>query len=84
MEKNKLFFVCDEKQSIYLFRGADVSVFRSLSNDFKDGNLELKTNYRSHPALIAAFNAIFGGADYPPSEHDRKILSSVFFTEKQA
>lgn len=84
LEKNKLFFVGDEKQSIYLFRGADVSVFRSLSNDFKDGNLELKTNYRSHPALIAAFNAIFGGADYPPSEHDRKNLSSVFFTEKQA
>lgn len=57
----KLFFVGDEKQSIYRFRGADVSVFRALSKDFKDGNLSMSTNYRSHPSLITAFNTIFGG-----------------------
>lgn len=63
--KDKLFFVGDEKQSIYKFRGADVSVFRSLSNDFKDGNLQMSTNYRSSPALIASFNTIFGGNPFP-------------------
>ena len=65
----KLFFVGDEKQSIYRFRGADVSVFRALSKDFKDGNLSMSTNYRSHPSLITAFNTIFGGP------------RSVFYTE---
>ncbi|MBP5575298.1 MAG: UvrD-helicase domain-containing protein [Treponema sp.] len=64
LEKDKLFFVGDEKQSIYRFRNADVTVFRGLSKDFSKGNMELKTNYRSHPALITAFNTIFGGEPY--------------------
>lgn len=82
--KDKLFFVGDEKQSIYLFRGADVSVFRSLSSDFKDGNLSMTTNYRSNPALIASFNTIFGGFDYPPTNQDSRSVKvpAVFFTEK--
>lgn len=85
LEPDKLFFVGDEKQSIYLFRGADVSVFRALSNDFKDGNLELKTNYRSHPALIAAFNSIFGGSVYPPDSPAESICApGVFYTESNA
>lgn len=80
----KLFFVGDEKQSIYRFRGADVSVFRALSSDFKDGNLNMTTNYRSKPALIAAYNTIFGGFPYPPG-HKKPENSAcppcVFFTE---
>jgi ATP-dependent helicase/nuclease subunit A len=64
--QGKLFFVGDEKQSIYLFRGADVSVFRKLKNEIKSENLPLKINYRSVPALIGAFNAIFGGSDFDP------------------
>ncbi len=80
----KLFFVGDEKQSIYRFRGADVSVFRALSNDFKDGNLSMTTNYRSKPALIAAFNTIFGGFPYPPSpEEKNSVPPCVFFTERK-
>ena len=69
---DKLFFVGDEKQSIYRFRGADVSVFRMLKDSFPDGNLELKTNYRSELALVAAFNTLFGGFAYPYSQGDRK------------
>ena len=63
----KLFFVGDEKQSIYRFRGADVSVFRSLQNELGSKDLPLKTNYRSAPRLIGAFNAIFGGSAYDPT-----------------
>ncbi|MCQ2240713.1 UvrD-helicase domain-containing protein [Treponema sp.] len=65
LEKEKLFFVGDEKQSIYRFRGADVSVFNALSEDFKEGNLNMSTNYRSDSALIKGFNTIFGGYEYP-------------------
>jgi ATP-dependent helicase/nuclease subunit A len=63
---DKLFFVGDEKQSIYRFRGADVSVFRTLKNELGSEELSLRTNYRSAPLLIGAFNAIFGGAVYDP------------------
>jgi len=72
LENNRMFFVGDEKQSIYRFRGADVAVFRSLGRtiDPSDqlnmrGNkiIELVHNYRSQPALIAVFNRIFGGID---------------------
>jgi ATP-dependent helicase/nuclease subunit A len=72
---DKLFFVGDEKQSIYRFRGADVSVFRglarTLSGGFGEGrSLNLIHNYRSAPGLIAAFNFIFGGLlpDPPPGD----------------
>lgn len=81
LEKGKLFFVGDEKQSIYKFRGADVSVFRGLANNFKNGNLELKTNYRSHPSLIAAFNSIFGGHEFPPVEQESSLYPCVFYTQ---
>lgn len=62
IEKQKLFFVGDEKQSIYRFRGADVSVFKSLAEDIQTAGgkkLALETNYRSEPDLIKFFNNIF-------------------------
>jgi ATP-dependent helicase/nuclease subunit A len=66
LSPGKLFFVGDEKQSIYLFRGADVSVFRKLKEELKTTDLSLKVNYRSAPELIGAFNAIFGGSVFDP------------------
>lgn len=62
----KLFFVGDEKQSIYKFRGADVSVFNELQNDFKtnfgeESVLPMEYNYRSDNPLITSFNKLFGG-----------------------
>ncbi|MDR0410931.1 MAG: UvrD-helicase domain-containing protein [Treponema sp.] len=64
---DKLFFVGDEKQSIYSFRGADVTVFRKLSKELKEGaplqqescSVSLNTNYRSTPELVDFFNAVF-------------------------
>ncbi len=80
----KLFFVGDEKQSIYRFRGADVSVFRGLSDDFKDGHLKLQTNYRSNPSLIAAFNTIFGGRPYPlDTNKNGSYIPSIFYNKDE-
>jgi ATP-dependent helicase/nuclease subunit A len=65
LNSNKMIFVGDEKQSIYRFRGADVSVFRELSGSFprekSGGHISLDFNYRSKPVLIRAFNYFFGG-----------------------
>ncbi len=61
LEPNKLFFVGDEKQSIYQFRGADVSVFNKLSQELGGERKVMRTNYRSSPELISIFNIIFGG-----------------------
>ena len=61
LDPSKLFFVGDEKQSIYRFRGADVSVFRRLQDEVSCNgqSLALGTNYRSQSALIDHFNKVF-------------------------
>ncbi|MBN2544018.1 UvrD-helicase domain-containing protein [bacterium] len=57
-DTNRLFIVGDKKQSIYRFRGADVTVF---DKDMKlIGNTKsLKTSYRSRPELIEFYNGFF-------------------------
>ncbi|MEW5817380.1 MAG: UvrD-helicase domain-containing protein, partial [Spirochaetota bacterium] len=62
LEKGKLFFVGDEKQSIYRFRGADVSVFKKLKSEISETggrHISLPVNYRSNPGLIDFFNTLF-------------------------
>ena len=90
LSSEKLFFVGDEKQSIYLFRGADVRVFKGLGREIQDTGgemLQLGTNYRSHPRLISFFNDIFlrimanGGEAY---EADFSSLASREDTDTDA
>jgi ATP-dependent exoDNAse (exonuclease V) beta subunit len=60
--QQKLFFVGDDKQSIYRFRGADVSVFNTLSTELRTQgghHIRLDNNYRSDPRLIDFFNNLF-------------------------
>ncbi len=62
LQPGKLFFVGDEKQSIYKFRGADVRVLKGLQNQLQTAggsNLHLEYNYRSHSGLIEFFNSLF-------------------------
>lgn len=60
-----MFLVGDPKQSIYAFRGADVSVFDSVRHSVgkhENGNgqqLGLTHSFRSHPGLVNAFNKLF-------------------------
>ncbi len=59
---DKLFFVGDEKQSVYRFRGADVSVFKGLGEEITGSGgiaLSLGVNYRSRPEMIAFLNSLF-------------------------
>ncbi len=71
LKSDALFFVGDEKQSIYRFRGADVSVFRKLAEDLalsendqgqpRETACGLLYNYRSNKHLISFFNDFFKG-----------------------
>jgi ATP-dependent helicase/nuclease subunit A len=57
----KLFIVGDAKQSIYRFRGADVTVFRQEREQVKGRggqDLPLETSYRGHQALIETLNGL--------------------------
>ena len=56
---NKIFLVGDEKQSIYKFRGADVTVFKHLCTDLCAKPIQLKRNWRSEPAIINFCNTVF-------------------------
>lgn len=62
LEEGKIFLVGDEKQSIYRFRGADVSVFKRMSSliQLSGGQLiKLSQNFRSEPDLVRFFNILF-------------------------
>ncbi len=57
-----LFIVGDSKQSIYKFRGANISDFHELQNNIKNNNNdthELTINYRSHPSILQFVNLVF-------------------------
>lgn len=72
--ENRLFFVGDEKQSIYKFRGADVSVFNSLEDFIKPcAKLPMRRNYRSSNILLDEFNQIFGG--FLPDDKEQASLN---------
>jgi ATP-dependent helicase/nuclease subunit A len=69
-QAGKLFFVGDFKQSIYRFRGADPTVFRTLEAEMpKRGRLPLSCNFRSQPAILHFVNALFCDA-FPPRDDD--------------
>ena len=89
-----VFVVGDAKQSIYRFRGADVSVFNRTRLEFGERedsvSLELSTNFRTHQALMAFTNEVFGSdhvmgtgeprtlyhASYSPLQAERQLASS--------
>lgn len=59
-----LFAVGDAKQSIYRFRGADVTVITETEDDFRGphdgcGVLRLRRSRRSHPRLTELLNFVF-------------------------
>ncbi|MFN3692157.1 MAG: UvrD-helicase domain-containing protein [Fervidobacterium sp.] len=79
-DENYIFYVGDRKQSIYRFRGADVSVFIRTMNKFEELRkvypenymiLALQKNFRSHKTLVNYFNEI-----------SRNAIFSKYITEE--
>jgi exodeoxyribonuclease V beta subunit len=61
-----VFLVGDPKQAIYSFRGGDIYTYLKAKSDTNQENhATLDTNWRSHPDLIKAFNALYGACDNP-------------------
>ena len=60
VDRPQLFLVGDPKQSIYRFRGADISVWNQVAADFaEDGEiLELPRNFRSAPPIVDFVNVV--------------------------
>ena len=67
--QGRLFAVGDTKQSIYRFRGAEVSEFVKLAEGIRSQSAQslgnLSESFRTHRELIAATNAIFGKVFHP-------------------
>lgn len=66
-----LFIVGDRKQSVYGFRGADVDVFREMTETLLAAGGEAKLlllNFRSQPPLIDFFNRLFARLFEVPDE----------------
>ena len=60
-QPGRLFVVGDARQSIYRFRGADVTVFTGLQSEIQrqgGRSIDLDRTFRAHPALLASSGAL--------------------------
>ncbi|WP_054710646.1 3'-5' exonuclease [Bacillus sp. JCM 19041] len=66
IQPNYVFYVGDEKQSIYRFRGSDVTIMNNLAEKAalqgEEAFIELSENYRTAPQLVSFVNSLFAVA----------------------
>ena len=63
LEPGRLFIVGDPKQSIYRFRGADISVVQQVKAGGQLETLSISENRRSQKPVLDWVNAVFDGRD---------------------
>ena len=82
-----LFIVGDRKQSIYGFRGADVDVFRAMTEEIGGSgglSLPLATNFRSQRPLIEFFNHLFTHAFQIADERTQEELNELGYVAHES
>ncbi|MDI6801543.1 MAG: UvrD-helicase domain-containing protein [Thermodesulfovibrionales bacterium] len=84
-----IFLVGDDKQSIYSFRGANVSIFKNAKEKLNDWLrdeyhfIEIRKNYRSLPAIINFVNTLFEGLMPKGLYDDYKVEYTSFEATRQ-
>ncbi len=81
---DRLFVVGDARQSIYRFRGADVTVFREIEERFRNQDwpvVHLSESFRTHVALLEALDRMLEpvmrvSPDSPPYEIGYGVLAA--------
>ncbi len=81
LKKGNLFIVGDEKQSIYMFRDADISVFKKTSTDIrkKSGKryiLNLPDSFRMSPVICLFVNKLFENLFANPKDIFNEVYHS--------
>jgi len=88
LKPQKLFVVGDDWQSIYRFRGADVTITQNFADHFSESErLFLRKNYRSDKAIVRLGNrAIKLSKHYVRKKlsatHPKKLKPMLYFTPK--
>jgi ATP-dependent helicase/nuclease subunit A len=80
----RLFVVGDARQSIYRFRGADVTVFRQVADDIQARGgeaIELELTFRGHPELLGLLDRLLPPIMGEQGDSDR--LFQVPYTSLQ-
>ncbi|PWT88288.1 MAG: hypothetical protein C5B55_13375, partial [Blastocatellia bacterium] len=85
-----LFIVGDPKQSIYGFRGADVTVFQNMTELMVEAGgvrKPLLQNFRSQPSLIHFFNYLFERLFQPEEDapsSDKSVLRTLGYVDHES
>jgi ATP-dependent helicase/nuclease subunit A len=76
-QPGRLFVVGDARQSIYRFRGADVTVFTSLQTQIRQQGgqaIDLDRTFRAHPSLLAGLEALLSPIMGSQADPERPFL----------
>ncbi len=80
LAEGKLLIVGDPKQSIYGFRGADISVWDEARSRFEGNTVQLAQNFRTVPTIVEWVNGVFAeviGEGRPSSQPPYQPLAAA-------